>query len=71
MAAERAEQGLDASDLAGHSVALFITTSNLDEVERAVSGAPVVKPRHKTFYGSEEIYVTEPGGNTVGFAAFG
>jgi hypothetical protein len=29
-----------------------------------------VKPRHKTFYGSIEIYVREPGGNTVGFAQF-
>ena len=39
-------------------------------IEKAVEGAPVVKPRHKTFYGSEEIYVKEPGGNTVGFAKF-
>jgi hypothetical protein len=27
-------------------------------------------PRHTTFYGSTEIYVREPGGNTVGFAQF-
>jgi hypothetical protein len=37
-------------------------------VEQAVAGAPVVKPRHTTFYGSAEIYVREPGGHTVGFA---
>ena len=55
-------------DLRGHSVALFITVKDLDAVEQAVTGAPVVKPRHKTFYGSTEIYVKEPGGNTVGFA---
>jgi len=30
-----------------------------------------VKPRHKTFYGSTEIYVREPGGHTVGFAQMG
>jgi hypothetical protein len=30
----------------------------------------VVKARHKTFYGSTELYVREPGGNTVGFARF-
>ena len=35
-----------------------------------MAGAPVVKSRHKTFYGSTEFYVKEPGGNTVGFAAF-
>jgi uncharacterized glyoxalase superfamily protein PhnB len=59
-----------AKDLMGHSVALFITVDDLDKVEAALAGAPVVKPRHDTFYGSTEIYVKEPGGNTVGFAKF-
>ena len=59
-----------AKDLDGHSVALFIQVESLDAVEAAVRGAPLVKARHKTFYGSEEIYVREPGGNTVGFAQF-
>ena len=59
-----------APDLMGHSVALFITVDNLDTVEKSLAGAPVVKPRHDTFYGSTEIYVREPGGNTVGFAQF-
>ena len=58
------------ADLRGHSTCLFITVTNLDEVERAMEGAPVVKARHKTFYGSEEFYVKEPGGNSVGFAQF-
>lgn len=62
--------GVTADDLRGHSTALFITVHNLDEVEEAMAGAPVVKPRHTTFYGSLEIYVKEPGGNTVGFAQF-
>jgi uncharacterized glyoxalase superfamily protein PhnB len=56
------------AELDGHSVALFITVSSLDDVERRLAGAPVVKARHDTFYGSTEIYVKEPGGNTVGFA---
>lgn len=60
-----------ASTLDGHSIVLFITVESLDAVEQAVKGAPVVKARHKTFYGSEEIYVLEPGGNTVGFAQMG
>jgi len=58
-------------ELDGHSVVLFITVSDIDAVERAIAGAPMVKPRHQTFYGSTEIYVREPGGNTVGFASFG
>jgi len=57
-------------ELVGHSVSLFITVDNLDAVEKSIAGAPVVKPRHQTFYGSTEIYVKEPGGNTVGFAQF-
>jgi uncharacterized glyoxalase superfamily protein PhnB len=64
------EQPGTAKDLMGHSVALFITVEDLDAVARSLDGAPVVKPRHKTFYGSTEIYVREPGGNTVGFAEF-
>ena len=65
-----AERPDAARDLVGHSTALFITTEDLDAVERALEGVPVVQARHKTFYGSEEIYVREPGGNTVGFAQF-
>lgn len=64
------EQPSSAGDLTGHSVALFITVDDLDKVEKSLAGAPVVKPRHETFYGSTEIYVREPGGNTVGFAQF-
>lgn len=60
-----------ATELDGHSIALFIKVDDLDAVEKALAGAPVVKPRHQTFYGSTEIYVKEPGGNTVGFAQFG
>ena len=56
------------AELDGHSVTLFITVSSLDDIERRLAGAPVVKPRHDTFYGSTEIYVKEPGGNAVGFA---
>jgi uncharacterized glyoxalase superfamily protein PhnB len=59
-----------AGELGGHSVSLFITVDDLEAVEKAVQGAPIVKPRHETFYGSTEIYVKEPGGNTVGFAQF-
>jgi hypothetical protein len=65
-----AERPDSAGELAGHSAALFFTVNDLDVVERAVVGAPVVKARHRTFYGSEEIYVREPGGNIVGFAQF-
>jgi uncharacterized glyoxalase superfamily protein PhnB len=63
-----AERPESAQELDGHSIALFLVVEDLDAVERAVAGAPVVKPRHKTFYGTIELYVREPGGNTVGFS---
>lgn len=63
-----AESPSAAKELDGHSIVLFVTVADIDAVERALSGAPVVKPRHDTFYGSTELYVREPGGNTVGFA---
>jgi uncharacterized glyoxalase superfamily protein PhnB len=63
-----ADGAMTEAELAGHSVTLFIGVESIDDVERAIAGAPIVKARHDTFYGSTEIYVKEPGGNTVGFA---
>jgi uncharacterized glyoxalase superfamily protein PhnB len=65
-----AERPEAADELVGHSTVLFITVDDLGRIETAVSGAPVVKPRHDTFYGTTELYVKEPGGNVVGFAQF-
>jgi uncharacterized glyoxalase superfamily protein PhnB len=65
-----AERPDAANELVGHSTVLFITVDDLDRIEKAVAGAPVVKARHDTFYGSTEMYVKEPGGNVVGFAQF-
>src|SRR5580765_8417273 len=60
-------------ELTGHTTGLFITVPSKDDLaaaEKAVKGAPVVKERHQTFYGSTEFYIREPGGNVVGFASF-
>jgi uncharacterized glyoxalase superfamily protein PhnB len=54
----------------GVATVLYFTVPNLDDVERATVGAPIVKPRHQTPYGSSEIYIREPGGHLVGFAQF-
>lgn len=66
-----AERSEASAELDGRSVVLFITVDDLDAVEQAVAGAPVVKARHKTFYGSTELYVREPAGHIVGFAQMG
>jgi uncharacterized glyoxalase superfamily protein PhnB len=67
-----ADNPAGAAELNGHSVGLFITVptiTDLDELARRSEGAPIVKPRHDTFYGTTEFYIREPGGNVVGFAA--
>jgi uncharacterized glyoxalase superfamily protein PhnB len=63
-----ADDPSSAADLNGRSIVLFITVDDIDATERALAGAPIVKARHQTFYGSTEIYVREPGGHVVGFA---
>lgn len=65
-----AERPDAAAEVSGHSTVLFITVDDLDRIEKAIASAPVVKPRHDTFYGTTELYVKEPGGSVVGFAQF-
>jgi len=55
---------------AGGSV-LFLEIENLSAIEEAVADYELLVSRRKTFYGAEEIFVREPGGNVVGFAQFG
>lgn len=49
---------------------LFLEVENLDDVQRRLEGIEPVVPRRKTFYGSEELIMKEPGGNVVTFAQF-
>jgi uncharacterized glyoxalase superfamily protein PhnB len=65
-----AERPGAAAEVTGNSTVLFLSVDDIDAAERAMKGAPVVKARHTTFYGSTEFYVREPGGNVVGFAKF-
>ena len=48
---------------------LYIEVADFSAVERALEGAEVVVPRRTTFYGATEIFVREPCGHYVGFAA--
>jgi hypothetical protein len=50
---------------------LFLEIEDLSATEAAVSQFELLVSRRKTFYGAEEIFVREPGGNVVGFAEFG
>jgi hypothetical protein len=55
---------------AGGSI-LFLEIEDLSAIESVVGDYELLVPRRKTFYGAEEIFVREPGGNVVGFAQFG
>lgn len=50
---------------------LFLEIEDLSAIEAVVGDYELLVPRRKTFYGAEEIFVREPGGNVVGFAQFG
>ena len=50
---------------------LYLEIEDLSAIEEAVAEYELLVARRKTFYGAEEIFVREPGGNVVGFAQFG
>jgi hypothetical protein len=49
---------------------LFIEVSELDEIRRKVEGFDVLVPHRETSYGANELWLREPGGHLIGFAAF-
>ena len=48
---------------------LYIEVDNFAEAADRMQGAEVLVPQRDTFYGMREIYVREPQGQIVGFAA--
>jgi uncharacterized glyoxalase superfamily protein PhnB len=49
---------------------LYIEVDSLDDVIMATTGARVVMPERKTFYGAREIGVKDPAGHVLTFAEF-
>ena len=48
---------------------LYIEVDNFAEALERIQGSEVLVPQRDAFYGMREIYVREPGGQIVGFAA--
>jgi uncharacterized glyoxalase superfamily protein PhnB len=48
---------------------LYVEVDNFTEALDRIKGADVVVPQRDTFYGMREVYVREPEGQIVGFAA--
>jgi hypothetical protein len=50
--------------------ALYLVVGDLDEIRRKLEGLEILVPYRKTGYGAEELWLEEPGGHLIGFAAF-
>lgn len=61
---------LGASVTIGRDTALFVEVSDLDAAVTALGDVPIFLPRRRTFYGSVEVGVVEPGGHHVTLAQF-
>jgi hypothetical protein len=46
----------------------YIDVAELDTIRAVVPASAVAVPLRTTFYGADEIFVWEPGGNLIGFA---
>ena len=57
-----------AMNATGASV-LYVDVPDLAEIQQKVQGLEILVPYRKTFYGAEELWMREPGGHLVGFAA--
>ncbi|HBN09397.1 MAG TPA: hypothetical protein DD435_12365 [Cyanobacteria bacterium UBA8530] len=47
---------------------LYCVVKDFDAVVKAMEGVETPVPPRKTFYGADEIFVREPGGNLIGFS---
>ena len=59
------------ADLAGSTAMIYITVDDLDAIVERLGNAEIVIPRRQTPWGSDELYVREPGGHLIAFASFG
>jgi uncharacterized glyoxalase superfamily protein PhnB len=48
---------------------IYLTVEAIDPVLAALAEADIAVPRRTTFYGADEVWVRDPAGNVVGFAA--
>jgi len=50
---------------------VYVGVTNLEEVSSKLSPSDILVAKRTTYYGMEEIWVREPGGHVIGFAAPG
>jgi hypothetical protein len=50
---------------------VYMGVTSIQEIERRLAPSEIIVPKRTTYYGMEEIWVREPGGHIIGFAAPG
>ncbi|HKO03491.1 MAG TPA: VOC family protein [Candidatus Acidoferrales bacterium] len=50
---------------------VYMGVTSLEEISSKLSPTEILVPKRTTYYGMEEIWVREPGGHLIGFAAPG
>ena len=68
-ASVRKDAGAATDEILASGSHLYIEVDNFSDALERVGGAKVLVPERTTFYGMREIWVQEPGGNVLGFAA--
>jgi hypothetical protein len=68
----RASSAEDTGDITANVRAsvLYFNVGTIDDVLAALGDADIAVPRRTTFYGADEVWVRDPAGTVVGFAAF-
>jgi hypothetical protein len=67
--AESIEEDLSGAAAQVSASVLYVSVPALAPVIDALADAPVAVPRRTTFYGADEIFLKDPAGNLIGFAA--
>jgi uncharacterized glyoxalase superfamily protein PhnB len=65
----RNDAGTASAAVLSMTSSLYIEVDNFADALKSIQGFEVLVPQRDAFYGMREIYVREPGGQIVGFAA--
>jgi hypothetical protein len=50
---------------------VYMGVTSIEEIASKLATSEIIVPKRTTYYGMEEIWVREPGGHVIGFAAPG
>jgi hypothetical protein len=50
---------------------VYVGVTSVEEIAGKLGNSEIIVPKRTTYYGMEELWVREPGGHVVGFAAPG